>query len=737
LYPSDGHTWGVVQPDRIAEYLLAAVCAEGSDLLPRLVTGATDTSQVLTLLRSVSAARSQLSFGNPVEHLLAQIERTAGLPVISDETLAWAVTNAHLLPGAGRRRDVEELPDGSLRFSGRLDRAIAALTVVGHRRQADGQVRDDPRQAGYGYMLLSAAQEQLSRYDEALAATDQAIACFRAAPEATEEVALELSRRAHILTILKRPEEAVDALRESVASHSTPESIDLLIQHLVRLGRLPEAVAYADQEIALLRGQATDTRAAAILGRAFGRKGELLLDLGDAPAALAALAEAAAIFDRSPAEHLPDRALVLAARASGLDQTGDVSGALAAWVAAAATWRAQPDSGERRRRLAMCLNNAAACHVRLRDLPSALAAQEEAAEVVTSLREQHHDLYTTVYANLVRYQAHSEPARALPAARVLVAEPSLPPTVGWDLYRAAESLGAKGRFTEAVEACELALRAAGDDVLIRAAVLKEMSADLADLGRYTEGADAAAAGAGAWRIALAEAGRADESELRVNLVTTMVNRAANLHAAGRLAEAAATYAEAAAELRPFAAQPEWHTLLANILYSEATVREEAEDLAAAVPVLRELTDLHRAHAHPEQAMASARAQLALGRVLFKLRRFDEALPAASESVGTLHRMLGDEPARYVPEYASAFFVLGSCLVYMNRPVAAVAPLVRALAMAAAAEDRANADAAMAALEIARSQNPEAVQAEWRRLTGLPFPGEPTRRFRPRSEEGGG
>jgi hypothetical protein len=43
-------------------------------------------------------------------------------------------------------------------------------------------------------------------------------------------------------------------------------------------------------------------------------------------------------------------------------------------------------------------------------------------------------------------------------------------------------------------------------------------------------------------------------------------------------------------------------------------------------------------------------------------------------------------------------------------------------MAAAAEDGASADSALAALQAARAQDPQGVDAEWHRLTGVPFPG---------------
>ncbi len=466
-----------------------------------------------------------------------------------------------------------------------------------------------------------------------------------------------------------------------------------------------------DQEIALLRGRATTPPATAVLGRALGRKGELLIELGQETAAMAPLGEAAGLFDQLPSVYARDRAKVRAAIARAADQFGDVAGALVNWHRAADIWRALPLLDEERAGLAQCLNNMAVCHIRLRREGAALEAQEEAAAVVTPLRAQRPDLYTAVHANLVRYLAGFDPARAVATAHRLAEEIPLPPSVGWDLHRAAEALGTHGRFTDAVAACHLALRIAGDDVLLRAALLKELAADLADLGRHAEGADAAAAGVRAWRAVLTRPTDMPEPQVRMNVATTLVNQAANLRGTGRHREAAAVYAEAATELRAL----DLPDLLNDALSGAARCHEEAEELDAAVLVLRDLI-------HASQGRSLASALLAQARVLLKLHRAEEAYPSATESVRVFHQVLGDSPDPYEPEFASALFMTGMSLVYAGRMADATAPLVRSLGMAAAADDRASADSAMAALQAARERDPQGVDAEWQRLTGVPFPG---------------
>ncbi len=133
--------------------------------------------------------------------------------------------------------------------------------------------------------------------------------------------------------------------------------------------------------------------AAAALGRALRRKGELLIEAGQETSAMALLGEAAEIFDRLPAEYDRDRAKVRAAIARAADQSGDVAGALVNWHRAAEIWRALPLLDEERAELAQCLNNLAACHARLGRHSSALQVREEEAAVVAApLRARSPDL---------------------------------------------------------------------------------------------------------------------------------------------------------------------------------------------------------------------------------------------------------------------------------------------------------------------------------------------------------
>lgn len=742
LYPSEDGAWTAIQPDRIAEYLLAAVCADESDLLPRLVTGADDEAQVLTLLRSVRAAQSQLYFGNPVDALLTQIERTTGLPAISDSTVAWAVTNAMALPPAGTKRNVTELPDGSTRISATLDTASAALIVAGHARQADGLPRTDPRQAGFSHTIRSLALGQLGRHAEALDATDQAIASFRIDAASTEQLATELRRRAELLVVLGRADEATAALEESVALHqdgpALGDVLDLLIQHLVRDGHAVRAASHVEREVALRRKLATDPRAVEILGRALGRQGELLTGLGNTTAANAALTEALAVFDRLRDADGTDQAKVRAALAHCHDRTGDHRAALAEWQVAAGIWRGllgADDENAARVGLAQCLNNAAVCEVRSQDLPAALALQQEAAAVVEAVREHRPDLYVTTHANLVRYLINGgAPERGVSAARQLAEQyPSgLSATLAWDLRTAAETLGAQGKFTEALDAGQLALTVlraapdASDAAFLTAAVLKDMSANLADLGRYDEGAQAAAEAARAWRNVRTAPQGMDEVQVRWNLAATLANQAANLRAAGRLTDAAAAFGEAATELRAVLPdRPGLRPMLADLLDGQARSVDETGDPAAAERLLREVVAIRRSYPadDPTHVVGLARALLGLVRALLKLRRPQEALPNAREAVDLYFRLHGNEPAQYDPEYASAFFLAGMSHLYAGEPVVAAAPLIRALGMAAAAGDTATADSAFAALHTAARQDP-AVRGEWHRITGLAtFPGD--------------
>lgn len=531
--------------------------------------------------------------------------------------------------------------------------------------------------------------------------------------------------RGFTTTPCSRHEANQDDSEQSGAHHPVrkPRGSSLLFHSWPHRARHLSQRRYAHEDVELHRKLAVDPHSIAVLGRALGRKGELQTELGNVPAAMATLAEASAIFAELPAEYAPDRAKLLAARAQCLDTTGDVPGALAAWLAAADIWRARPRSNEDRSRLAECLNNAAVCHIRQGDLPSALATQQEAADTAEPLRDQHPDLYTMTYANLVRYQAYGDPHRAAATARRLAAP--LPTKVGWDLHTSAETLGANGEYAEAIEAGELALRAAGNDALLTASVLKGISANLAGLGRFTEGAKTAASSVSAWRTVLAAPSVMGEPQVRWNLATALANQAANLLGATLFAEAATCYAAAVAELRPLTTtDPELLPMLADLLNSQARAYDEAQNLDAEVPVLQELIPLRRAYAprSPTHKVMLARALLALARVLMRLNRPHEALPHASESIDLFYQVHGNNPPQYEQEYALAFLLTGVSLLRTNHPPESVLPLVRALGMAAAANDHTTADASISALRLARSHDPQGVTAEWQRLTGIPFPG---------------
>jgi hypothetical protein len=195
------------------------------------------------------------------------------------------------------------------------------------------------------------------------------------------------------------------------------EALDRHIRHLVRDGRLHEALDCADQEIALLRARAATPPA--VLALALARKGELLIETGQEYLAFTPLGEAGRIFDELPAEYTGDRARTRAAIARAAGQGDDMAGALVNWRRAADIWRTLPLHDEVRAELAQCLHNAAAVYARFRRPTGALGTQEEAATVVAPLRARRPGLYAVVHATLASYLAGFDPARATALLRDL------------------------------------------------------------------------------------------------------------------------------------------------------------------------------------------------------------------------------------------------------------------------------------------------------------------------------
>jgi tetratricopeptide (TPR) repeat protein len=772
LYPpGTGLYLSAVQPDRLAEFLLVEACAEEHDLLTRIVSGVADHGephhlgdgfrQMTALREAVRVARSQAHLGNPVRPLLDQIERTASLPVVSDETLAWAVSNVATLPAAGRKQDVEELADGSFRITGVLDNASAALQVAGYRRGAHPLVARTPREQGFVHMMHSLTLSQLGRTDEALEVCARAVDSFRRAPGSEATLAMELRRLAGLLLARGRDAEAIEALRETVelceplnpadTAHTLPPALDELIMVLIRTGRTAQARPYALRETELLRRLVTgpERHPPASYVRALGRYAEILADENAFAEALACCSRAEQFIAGLPPatvdELTGDRALLADVRARLLSDSGDSAGAATAWLEGAALWqRLDGRHGDDHPivRTVINLNNAAVQNAELGNETTALVLIREATELALSergqpVRHKRPELYEKVHATYVGYLVNGGRMEdALREAESLCARPApsttpLPPSFAQSLYQAAQALAEEGRLAESTRASRLAvetLRALAppahdrDLSALFAATLVVHSANLAETGEGTEGAETAAQAATIWRRL-----SAGHPGVRINLAYALANQAECLRLQDRNADAARAFAEAARTLRELPASLQHRQMLAHMLGGQANCLFEAGHYEAAAEARAEERQIRHElwKADPSAGSELVRAQVELAAALERLdHRLPDAIDAAELALDIMRTVYGPRPDQSGrPEVTRALMILGMALLKSNRPTAAVAPFVNAMAMALNAGDMDQAAACRSAIGIARAIDPDGVAAEWRRLFGTAMPTE--------------
>lgn len=779
LYPQQADVYlGLVQPDRLTEFLLVEACAEEPNLLTRIVIvaehcghagqlveveaafgagSAAMFGQMTALREAVRAARSQAHFGNPVRPLLEQIERTASGPAISDETLAWTVANTRSLPDAGKRQDVRGNPGGGHIITGTLDSVSAALEIAGFRRGAHSMVTDDPRQQGFTHMLHAMTLAQLGRHEEALEVSADAVWCFRSVPGGENEVAMELHFQARQLLALGRDTEAVAPLREAVElctsspQDDLPWMLDELIIALRRTGQVAQAVPYARREIELLRPSSpapTLDNARRYL-RALGRYAEILTDNGDPRAGLDHCVQAEEFLAGLPASTADgltgDRAPLPGVRARILAELGDQTGSAAAWLDSAAAWQrldATYDGQDPVTRAVGSLNNAAIGHAALGDHTKALDFIRAAVELALgergeSLRRDDPERYESVHATYVGYLViASRSVDALHEAERLCTRPvssgtPLPPSLANSLREASLVLAGAGRLAEATRASRIAVSTLqAIDVpehdlnlsILLATTLADHAANLAETGAGDEGARAGAEAADTWRRVCAV-----EPRLRINLVTALSNQGECLRLGERYGEAARVFAEATDELRTLVREsPERREMLAHLLGTQAYSQFEAGDYRMAVLARTEEVDIRRElwRTDPSAAAGLARACAGLAVASERVGRYSDALAAADEALRILHGLYGPEPGANWLEVAHLLLISGAALVRTGHPVSAVVPFTKGMGMALRAGDTNFADSCRAGITLAHQMDPVRVAAEWQRVTGFPYPADP-------------
>ena len=654
LYPRrESRYLGTVQPDRLAEFLLVEACAEKPDLLARIMSAAANCGdprvlaevesewgadpassypQMAALLAAVLAARSQARLGNPAGPLLHQIEAMASQPVISDETLQWAISNVlassaqvgpeHLTTNA----DGKTVLARDVNLVAPLDAGLAALQVAGFRRGVHTWGKGGVLNQAFAHEQHSMSLRTLGRIDEALEESSHALDSFRAAPGARVQLADHLHSHAQLLLHMDRDAEAAEFLCEEVElrkpadwpRHPLPAAFETLVGVLLRTGHNDRARTYAERAVIVLRPPSpTPTRdqAEGYL-RARGAHADVLAAAGALTEALASCSHAEAFIAALPVASrdalIGEQAALHVRRAQLLTRIGDHAGSAAAWLEGAKEWE-RLDKPYRSRdpvvQAVTCLFNAAVGHTALRNPATALTVIREASRLADgdqgqALRRDHPELCEHVHAGCVAAlvdagqpeQAVSEAEkrwnRAVPtgtAACQLLAD---------CLGGAQRAFAVAGRFADAVRAGRIVvtvlqeLDASADTperTMALAGALIEYSGCLAKAGHLAEGARTGTRAAAIWRRLCTE-----EPQLVPHMVDALTNQGECLRLDSKFAEAADVFAEAAGTLRETMADSAAERVkLAQLLERQAHCEGRAGHRDTAVQVLAQVAELRQ------------------------------------------------------------------------------------------------------------------------------------------------
>lgn len=768
LYPPPGGSYlGAVQPDRLAEFLLVDACAEKPDLLTRIVSVAADCGDLRQLARieaefgsdpdssygqmsalcaAILAARSQADSGHTAGPLTDQIERTASLPVISDETLRWTINNvlaasAQITPedittdAAGRSvlaRDIE--------ITAPLDAALAALEAAGFRRGAHVWATGSLRNQGFVHSQHSNTLQRMGRFEEALEESRRALDCFRAAPDARLQLADHLQGHARLLQRLGQDGEAAEMLSEEVELRRfddepwflLPQAYERLVAVLLRTGQTARARTCAERAVDVLRpASAVPTREQAEwYVRALGGYADALAAVGATAEALGCCSRAETFLDRLPAASAEaltgDRAVLLIKRAGILFRLGDREGEAAAWQQSAGYWQ-RLDKPYRGRdpivQTVTCLVNACVAHAALGNDTMVLAVSHEAAGLADgdrgqTLRRDHPELYEQVQVHRVAAlvdagrpeQAVSEAVRRW--GRVVPADPQLRELLADRLGKVLRSFAAVDRFDDAVRAGRVAaavirtLELSGEatrQATLSAATLTGFSGCLARAGHPGEGADAGARAAALWRHLCVL-----QPQLTMHLVDALTNQAECLRLDDRYADAADVFAEAAATLRGASAQStEYRQKLVRLLERQAYCEVEAGHDDASIRPRSQAVELRRELGEGLRSAEMANVLTDLAVSYERTGRLRQALAVIEEAVTIYGDLYGPDPGRNWRDVARAFVSHGKILLRLGQPAEAIDPFFNAYIMARSAGDEQVLAACQRGLNLVAHADPDA------------------------------
>lgn len=300
------------------------------------------------------------------------------------------------------------------------------------------------------------------------------------------------------------------------------------------------------------------------------------------------------------------------------------------------------------------------------------------------------------------------------------------------LSRLSNRLGDVGRDAEALEtaaeAVEIFRRTPAPDAegwrSDLATMLSNLSNRLDVAGRHVEGL-AAIQEAVQIRRELVATG----SEQPHNLAMGLHNMSHRLADLGRHEEALSTVEEAVEMCRGLAKQDP--ARLAELAFALASLSIQLAELGRheeALSTVQEATAIwdQLAQRDPDAwtpYLATVLHNQALQ--LARLEQWDAALAAGREAKRIFEDLAAQIPARFEPDLAKCLWMHGRLHIRRGEPLAAVEMLAQAVHLAEAHQTAAIRKGVIRVLVDAYRSAPEAVEAEWERITGEPLPPEVT------------
>jgi tetratricopeptide (TPR) repeat protein len=700
--------WGSLQPDVLAEHLVATVAEELSGFLPGLLatTSRTQDHQALTVLSRASVSREGLAsalvplflsmpkLALPAVDVATQAERPAPLlAALSDLVVRGALSTEVLTEIA---RGIPESTQTLASFAVTVQRMLVA------DYQAKGTPDGYPASLAIEQAALARRLMLAGQVREALAEGRRAVAMLEELaalePRFLPNLAAAVNNLGGQLVDSGRTDEAASTFRRAVdireqlpdaySNAMLPDlagSITNLAILMAAKGQGVEALAQIQRAVTIFEqladaGIDVNDRTS---GMAFtlAVQAKLLNDAGRATQALSVAQQAVAAYERlaetSPDAWRPSLASALITLSASLTYAGRHNESLSAGKRAVDILRnlaeVLPDAYLPR--LAIAQRSISKTLAEAGSRQEALSASRQAVDIQEQLTAinpsaYRHELASSLNSLANDLNACGQVDAATTASRRAVAlyeqasqvepGPHLE-GLGMSLLTLSVLLGSSGPSQEAIELGEKSVAAyeqlAGSDLPAHraglAASLNNLAAYLGDLGRHEKAIAAAQRAVGLCEALVAELPDVFRPELAAKLGTL----ASQLFLARRAGDAVAPGERAVEICEQIAATHNVHLPnLAKSLSNIAVFYENAGRPDDALRAIQRTVDLYDrlAEGDPEGYLAKlAEALHALDKKLANSGQREAAMEVSSRTVSIYKKLAAAQPQKYVPDLASA------------------------------------------------------------------------------------